>query len=210
MIIKYLSKIQWNKQVVNFLIEKLKKNKKKTLRLILTGGNSSKPINKHIINKLYKNYNLNIYLSDERCAEKRKNFLNQTFFQNLNKKNRFTFFPILKKNLSFFESAKIYNNTIKFKPDLILLSVAKDGHVASIFNSNNEFKFKNIIFTKSKLNNFRRISISKNYLKMNSNIILLCNSFERLKSFSKYSKKRQHILNILSKKRKLLLITKKH
>tara|TARA_A100001015_G_scaffold240895_1_gene274811 strand:+ start:1135 stop:1380 length:246 start_codon:yes stop_codon:yes gene_type:complete len=78
MIVKYLNKLQWNKKVGNFLIKKLKKNKKKTLNLILTGGNSSKSINKFLIYKLYNNYNLNIYLSDERCTKK-KNFLIKYF-----------------------------------------------------------------------------------------------------------------------------------
>ena len=207
MIVKYLSKIQWNKKVTNFLIKKLKKNKKKTLNLILTGGNSSKPINKFLIYKLYNNYNLNIYISDERCTRK-KEFLNQTFFQKINKKKRFNFFPILKKNLSFLKSAKMYNNLINFNPDLILLSVAKDGHIASIFNLNKEIKFKNVILSKSKLKNFRRISISKNYLEKSSNLILLCNSLERYKNFEKYSKNQHHILSALSKKKKLLVITK--
>lgn len=207
MIVKYLNKLQWNKKVGNFLIKKLKKNKKKTLNLILTGGNSSKSINKFLIYKLYNNYNLNIYLSDERCTKKKK-FLNQIFFQKINKKKKFNFFPILKKNLSFFKSAKIYNNLINFNPDLVLLSVAKDGHIASIFNINNEHKFKNVIISKSKLNNFRRISISKNFLEKSSNLILLCNSLERYRNFEKYSKNQHHILSVLSKKKKLLVITK--
>ena len=207
MVVKYFDKIQWNKKVGNFLIKKLKKNKKKNLNLILTGGNSSKSINKFLIYQLYNNYNLNIYISDERCTRK-KEFLNQTFFQKINKKIRFNFFPILKKNLSFYNSAKMYNNLINFNPDLILLSVAKDGHIASIFNFNNEYKFKNIILSKSKQNNFQRISISKNFLVKSSNLILLCNSLERFKNFEKYSKNQHHILSTLSKKKKLLVITK--
>ncbi len=141
-------------------------------------------------------------------VQKKKKFLNQIFFQKINKKKKFNFFPILKKNLSFFKSAKIYNNLINFNPDLVLLSVAKDGHIASIFNINNEHKFKNVIISKSKLNNFRRISISKNFLEKSSNLILLCNSLERYRNFEKYSKNQHHILSVLSKKKKLLVITK--
>ena len=210
MIIKYFHDSSWSNDVASFLIKLLKRNKKKTLRLILTGGNSSKLINKQIIENLNTDCKLNIYLSDERCTKfANKNNLNQTFFKKLNLDNNFFFFPILNIKKSFLESAKIYDKLINFTPDLILLSVAKDGHVASIFNLENNINFKNIILTKIRFNKFKRISVSKNYLKKKSNIVLLCNSLARLKTFYKFSKKKNHVLNLLSNKKKLLLITKK-
>ena len=210
MIIKYFHDSNWTNDVASFLTKFVKRNKKKNLRLILTGGNSSKLINKQIIENLNTDCRLNIYLSDERCTKfANKESLNQTFFKRLNLNYKFIFFPILNIKKGFLESAKIYNKLINFTPDLILLSVAKDGHVASIFDLENNTKFKNIILTKIKFNKFKRISISKNYLKKNSKIILLCNSLARLKNFYRFSKKKNHVLNLLSNKKKLLLITKK-
>ena len=85
MIIKYFHDSNWTNDVASFLTKFVKRNKKKNLRLILTGGNSSKLINKQIIENLNTDCRLNIYLSDERCTKfANKDSLNQTFFKRLN------------------------------------------------------------------------------------------------------------------------------
>ena len=88
MIIKYFHDSNWTNDVASFLTKFVKRNKKKNLRLILTGGNSSKLINKQIIENLNTDCRLNIYLSDERCTKfANKDSLNQTFFKTYHAEN---------------------------------------------------------------------------------------------------------------------------
>ena len=103
------------------------------------------------------------FLSDERCLFKGNKNLNEIFFKKYLNSN---FIPIMKNKISFSKSAEIYQKEITNKPTFILMSVAEDGHIASIFLKSKALKSnKKIIFIDKKIKNYRRITVTLKYLK---------------------------------------------
>ena len=83
MIVKYLSKIQWNKKVGNFLIKKLKKNKKKNVHLkdkkingpSVSLGNGSVNFKNFFL--MLRNINYNGYFSLQAARSKTEDHVNE-------------------------------------------------------------------------------------------------------------------------------------
>ena len=62
-----------------------------------------------------------------------------------------------------------------------------------------------MIFENKIFNGFKRITITLKYL-INKKIYIICRNKKRLKTFLFYMKKKNHILNILTKNNKFLTI----
>ena len=87
-----------------------------------------------------------------------------------------------------------------------MLSLAEDGHLASIFfNSKALISKKKVFFEKKIYNGFQRITLTLKYL-MRKKIFIVCKDKKRLKAFFYFKNKKNHILNILVKKNKYLTI----
>ena len=204
MIIKNISYPNWEKKIA---LEISKILKKKNNDIILTGGRSVIKVYKYFFQILKtKKETTNIFLSDERCLNASHPKLNSKLFKSISKLKNINFFPIVLKNKSFSECAKIYQKKITKKPSLVLLSLGEDGHLASIFfKSKALISNKNVIFENKIFNGFKRITITLKYL-INKKIYIICRNKKRLKTFLFYMKKKNHILNILTKNNKFLTI----
>ena len=165
--------------------------------MILTGGSSAKKIYKFLLPSFLKSkIKINIFLSDERCLKVDNINLNFHIFKNFVDKKNLNIFPIV-DNSSFSNCAKKYSSISPLKPDLAMLSVASDGHIASIFNQEPILKRENYIFVKKKFKNFKRITLTYHYLKKCKKILILCNNMKRVKVLIKYMNKKKHIINNL-------------
>ncbi len=101
--------------------------------------------------------------------------------------------------MSFSKSAEIYQKEITNKPTFILMSVAEDGHIASIFLKSKALKTnKKVIFIDKKIKNYRRITVTLKYLKKKK-IYLFCKNKKRFNALLINLKNRDSILSYLKK-----------
>ena len=130
----------WSLKSSGLIIKYIKKLKLKKINIILTGGKSASKIYSFFFLSLSKlNKNFSTYLTDERCVN--YNNINSNFYLIINKLKSLKYsnlaiFPILNKKKSYIDSAIEYQKKIPYRIDLLLLSVGKDGHIASIFENN--------------------------------------------------------------------------
>ncbi len=133
-----VAKQDWNVASAKFIQNKIfnKTNNKK--RLILTGGETVKPIYKYIDEKKIMNLNnLQIFLSDERCVPNNHNDSNYKniishLFKNKDDGKRILS-QIHTDSVDKHNEAKRYAKLLSDKIDLILLSLGSDSHIASLF-----------------------------------------------------------------------------
>jgi 6-phosphogluconolactonase/glucosamine-6-phosphate isomerase/deaminase len=171
----YNKNSNWKKKIEQFII---KKHRKKKIDIILTGGKSVRNFYKYFKNKQFlMNYNVNIFLSDERITSNKK-YLNSELIKKYfkKKKNVKIFLPMISSvKWKKYKTIKSYNDLIPKKIDFSILSLGSDGHIASIFKNDLIRKnIRKIIFTKSTKAPYRRISISPEVIKnIKDNIILV-------------------------------------
>jgi 6-phosphogluconolactonase/glucosamine-6-phosphate isomerase/deaminase len=191
----FYSKKKWAvKSAEKIFIEIKKVHKKKELaNIFLTGGRTSKLIYKHLKKKL-TNYKkkINFFLGDERFTLNKNNTNSYIIKKNLvilNNRHYNFFFFNLKKNIK--TSLRIYEKKCPF-PDIVLLTLGDDGHIASIFNYsdvpiNKKFKF---FISNKKNESFSRISMSPNFIKKSRKIFLLVYGKKKITLFKSIIKKK--------------------
>jgi 6-phosphogluconolactonase len=172
MIIKHFENNTWAEEfvkIINIEIEKiiLKKN---ICNIILTGGSSAEIFYKYWSICLFKKKDkINFYFGDERCVNftsSNSNYYNviNNLFNNKSKTN-FKIHRINTEEQNLNEAVNEYVNLLPSTPDIILLSLGEDCHIASLFPDQNHQNFdKNMIITSSAFHNFQRISINYPYL----------------------------------------------
>lgn len=183
--------------------------KKKEVNIFFTGGNSAEKIYKNIyqnVKKIKINSKVNIYQTDERILEKKKNKNSENiklnFIKMLNNK-KIEFFPMFIKNrklINFIEYYNCYNNS---KIDLILLTLGDDGHVASLSkNDENIFKDKILCYTKYNSKKINRVTIGTKFFNKAENIFIICNGKKKQEMYKIFKKKEKYFkrLNILLKR----------
>ena len=144
--------------------------KKSKINVMLTGGKSIidfyKFLLKNVDEKFWKKSNF--YLTDERLFELSKNtnynLVKKILFKNTKMKdvNLNKFFikkKTIKANISYFD------RKLK-RMDIIFLSYAKDGHIASLFpNLNPKIIKKNVCYVINHKNKFKyRISVTESFI----------------------------------------------
>jgi len=127
-------------------------------------------------------------LSDERLVPYSSNLSNYKSLKNyiFIKKNNFIHFNIGKKFSK--KNTKIYFKTLsKIKtPELAVLSLGKNCHIASIFFKKNTKNNQIYFFDK-----YKRISISLRMLNKSKNIIIICNKKNRAAELAKNIKNKK-------------------
>lgn len=141
--------------------------------ILIAGGNSLKKIFSIIVNKKINMKNINLLLTDERIVSIKSKYSNSLMVKKflINKmeegsKPNFIYPAITNINEANSTIVKKYNNKINLLPNLALIGVGHDGHVASVF-----FEDVNTLYSKSptfickrKNEKFKRISVNINYL----------------------------------------------
>ncbi len=171
-------------------INKITKKKSK-INVMLTGGKSIKSFYKFLLKNVDEKFwkQSNFYLSDERLFELNKNtnyfMIKKILFKNINYKNvNFKKFFNKKKTV---EANLIYFNKRLKKMDIIFLSYAKDGHIASLFpNLNPKITKKNVCYVVNHKNKFQhRISVTKSFISRSKNKYLFFVGKEKRQIFKR-------------------------
>jgi 6-phosphogluconolactonase len=163
-------------------------SRKKSCSVFLTGGRGAERVYFHLSEELeHLEGEIYFYLGDERCVPENhvdsnyRMILANLFPNGINK--RFKLFKIFDNSILPEEAAKLYENLIPVNPDLIILGLGDDGHIASLFpmypwvNEN----IKNILVSFSPNNGHRRISISKKLIDNAEEIIVLASGLNKSK-----------------------------
>jgi len=173
----------------NSLFKKILKYNNSNNTIYISGGTSLNLLLKKIKKKKIKLLP-NFFLTDERVSRSFK----ETNIYNIKKLlfKKFIKFDYLSiKNIS---ACINYSNKKLPRANLIIFGVGNDGHIASIFKNENS---KNNFFIKKKKNeNYKRISISKNFIHKSDEIFFFINKKE----------KNIFIKSLLTKNKKKLMV----
>lgn len=189
----------------NMIVESLPK-KKLRYNIVLTGGNNIKLLYPYLKRKfLCINKQVNFYLSDERVTS-------NIDISNSNVIKKFFSYKKLNHHFFLFDKYKNYlknlNSVLGPKsPDIIILTLGEDGHIASIFEKTLRVQSsKNYIFTKKNNENFLRLSLNPKIIINTKNIYILVFGNKRLdflRNNSKYL--RSNVFKIIKNKTFLFL-----
>jgi len=191
----------WSSNTSKLIAGYLKNLKLKKINILLTGGKTASKLYNYFFPILIKiNKSFSTYLSDERCVD--YNNINSNFHLVSKKINNFknsniSIFSILNKDKNYLKATNDYKKKIPKKIDLLLLSVGKDGHVASIFERDKKIHNtkQKVVFIKKKYNKFPRITITWETIKLAKKIFILCKGYGRGKILFLSIMKKNHILN---------------
>lgn len=168
-----------------FLLESLFLEQKKKLNIIISGGNSLKPLLKKLnLNKIHKN--INLILSDERLVNYSSKYSNTRVINNLiyNKKgnnfiNNFLTIPMDAKNISDKYLCRIMDDrykSIKKDTNIGIFGIGSDGHFASIFNNKSLISGNYYFINKNSNESFKRISLKFSVIKNIKTLYFVINS----------------------------------
>lgn len=170
--------------------------KKQYKNIYLTGGKSLITFYKNFSFILKKNkiYNLNFFLTDERIDPKllknsNYNLITSYFLKYSKKIFKFS----LKYNSNEKYKINFFSKQTRHSPDLIILSLGKEGHIASIFKFQKVLKkFKYFEICNPTNFKFKRITINTKYINSAKQVIIFAKgkkkSFELKKLFTDFSK----------------------
>ena len=169
--------------------QELKKYLKNNDSIFISGGKSLDFFLKYLLKLSIKK----IYLTDERLTK----IENKSNYHSLKKKinkNIIPYYEYFKKNSLSQLVKKIPN-----KPDIIVMGIGNDGHIASIFPQKKNINLKKkLIITKINSESFSRLSISMNYILKSKVIFLIISNKKKLDLI--FSKKNDLPVNYLIKK----------
>lgn len=198
-----MKKIKINKKIFysklsKKIIQTINK-KKKLVNIFFTGGNSAKKIYSEIyknIKKIEIKSKVNIFQTDERIFEKRKNKNSENIELNFTKKinnKKIKFFPMIIKNGKLANSIKYYNCYKNLKIDLILLTLGDDGHIVSLSKKDeNIFKDQVLCYTKYKSKKINRVTIGTKFFSKAKNIYIICNGKKKQEMYKIFAKKEKY------------------
>ena len=182
--IKKIKKKNWAKKSANIIGNELDKIKNGG-NIFVAGGKTLKKIYPNIKNKCLTKKNLNFFLTDDRLVSYTSKFSNyKTIKEKISRLNKFYF---VKKNI--YSINPKYKNTIL--PDLTILSLGADGHIASLFSSKYKYLKKNYQKTSKKGENFKRISITPHLLKKSKKMICFAIGYKKTDLFYRICKNKK-------------------
>jgi len=195
----------WKKNVSGIIANQINSVIKKRKRCIvfLTGGRSAASIYPLLREELFNiNGNIDFFLGDERCVpsshiESNYRMILKTLFP-----NGFPQGQVLHKMYNDDDSpeqaAFKYENLIPTMPDILLLGLGDDGHIASLFPGTNwqEDNLSKIITAISPINETRRITITKRVIDEAKEILVLASGSNKSDVVQKLYSKQYSFLDL--------------
>ncbi len=193
----YLSEKELNKEFVKIIINKINHflKTRKSINLVLPGGNSIKNFYKLFFNSSLLWKKINISVTDERWVDRTHYDSNEkTIIENMGINNiDFNIFHSLKGNHSEIKDAILSNNMYlknMLPISILVLGMGDDGHTASLFKD--DVNLANLM-SKSNLNitdianneDYKRITYTKNALSTAENTYLYIRGKKKLKVLEK-------------------------
>jgi 6-phosphogluconolactonase len=168
-----------SKLINTFAINCLSDNKK--CDIFLTGGNTAKDLYRKLRThvNLFNNAKINYFLGDERYLPENHHhsnaYLCHEFLFKENPKQQNNFYHFDCANSTPEEAAIKYNLLMPRIPNIIIISLGEDGHIASLFKdlSHSKIITNNIMISMPNNYKYLRISITKEYIEKAEHIILL-------------------------------------
>lgn len=172
----------WKINVSELIIKRIKsyiatKNK---CTIFLTGGRSAASIYPYLKMELSSiEGEINFFLGDERCVPETHEDSNYRMILETLFPSGFSsgqkLYKMFDENDSAEEAAWKYEKLITDKPDILLLGLGDDGHIASLFPGSNwqEKNSKKVVQVISPYNGMKRITITRHVIEDASEIIVL-------------------------------------
>lgn len=200
--IYFLEKGYWSEEIYKRIVYyKNKKINKKNISVMLTGGNTAKELYSswHSKKMFFKN-NIKLFLTDERCtkpiSEKSNYYLIKKYLLDTKVIKSTEVCRIEAESENKDLAMKKYLSLLPASIDILFLSLASDGHIASIFpNSNLMTEDKKLInITDRKQGGFYRISISPLVIKRARLVFIFVKGKERGKLLANNAKKNENLM----------------
>jgi len=174
--------------LLNKIIEILEK--KNVCNVIITGGSVAKSVYTEmaLIMSSPKNQIINFYLSDERfgpgsLGRRNDEMIREVLFSKVGLDSNIRFHGMSSDCNDLNIAANQYESLLPSDIDICILTVATDGHIASIFRDSTLFldEVSKVGISESPKDNTTRISIGPRLLDGVKNLYLLAPGFERAK-----------------------------
>ena len=170
-------------EIYSFL--KINKTIKKNRSIVLVGGKTSSVLfrDSSFRNLIFKHFN-EFFLGDERCHKNSKysNYskLKEELFR-FQKTKTYKFYKIFYPEKNINDLSYLYSHKIPSSVDLIILSVADDGHIASLFPNSFDAKTKTrtILVKNSPKPPKLRISISPKVIMSAKKVIVIASGYKK-------------------------------
>lgn len=197
----------WEKVVTNYIFSLILtiKQRYNCCSIVLTGGRTATTLYKEMFNyqKISSNNlwsEVSIFFTDERCVDSSSELNNyKTIFDSLFKNETPNNCFIHRINTEMINySDENYNDIFPDSPDILLLTLAEDGHIASIFPGSEiqgEYSRK-ISKAKSPKFPYDRISITPMVIKNSKNILVLANGSDKKAALDRFNNLSCEIENI--------------
>ncbi len=190
---------KFSDEEINFLFKSIFSKKQKEFNIILAAGKSTQKVIKNIKSYNLETKNLKIFLSDERCvnldSENSNSFQFKKYFKKASK-NISLNLPNNNKN-DWFKVAQDYEGNYPEDVDAVILSLAEDGHFASIWPNYcmEETSSFHVVPSKYTKGPFKRMSITLKAINSCNTKVLLVLGRKKNLLLKSILKKSKHPIN---------------
>ena len=195
--IRWFDNKSWAKESAHLIQKSIDEfvaiNKNSSVNIMLTGGSSAELVYKEWseLKEFQNSIGLNFYITDERCvpvghAHSNSYMIINSLFGNKNSHHLNNFYLIDASQKNIDKARMDYDNLLPNVIDVLILSVGKDGHVASIFPNNGfDNGVHKVMITSSENHPYKRLSITPGVIDSAKKVFVLANGEEKLKILKK-------------------------
>jgi len=203
----------WSSESTFYIYNQISKilKSKSFCNIMIPGGKSFEKIFIELIeNYKIDNLNINLFMTDERFTKINSKDNNYNMIKKLSKNKNIKLFRIKTYLKDIKKEIARYSDIIHHQIDILILSVADDGHIASIFPEKIDYykMTTNMTTISSSNHHFRRVTITPKFINEINNKIILLKGNKKVKIMKKlYNRSNKEIddyLNLIFKSKCLI------
>ena len=186
--------IEWPKRTSAVIADQIRKVlfSKHNCSIILTGGRGAERVYNYLSQELQTvEGEIYLYISDERCvpdnhADSNYRMILKTLFpEGIGRSQKL--YKMYDESHTSEVAARLYESILPARPDLIILGLGDDGHIASLFPGQSWFGENNrmVISSLSPVNGQQRVTITKKVIESGAEIIVLASGKEKSRVLAK-------------------------